>query len=43
MLTEIDAAPGVRERAVSFSSNGETLRGVLALPPPLEGGGKGEG
>jgi hypothetical protein len=32
VLTEIEAAPGVRERAVRFESGGETLVGVLALP-----------
>jgi dienelactone hydrolase len=32
VLTEIEAAPGVRERTVRFPSGGETLVGVLALP-----------
>jgi pimeloyl-ACP methyl ester carboxylesterase len=32
VLTDIEAAPGVRERAVRFASGGETLVGVLAVP-----------
>jgi len=41
VLQEVAAAPGVRERAVSFESTGKMLRGVLALPegerPPERG------
>ena len=41
MLTEIEAVPGVRERAVRFPSGGETLVGVLSLPEREDAAARG--